>query len=107
MHSDKIPLADASVLSDYKQVNKSKEGPMNIRELIEQLEVLAEQCGDETEVRIAHQPSSPFELSIGAVEAVPNEEENESATETVVYIAEGEHMGYLSSQVAQAFGWRR
>lgn len=40
---------------------------MNIRDLIDNLESIADDYGDETEVRFASQPSWPFEYSIDSV----------------------------------------
>lgn len=90
---------------------------MRLSELIEQLEDLATQHGEEIEVRIAHQPSYPFEYSIGNVVAVdkdaPEDDDDEEAQvnapleETfVVYIGEGEQLGYLPGVVSKELGWR-
>jgi hypothetical protein len=43
---------------------------MNIREMIEALESITEEYGDEVDVRVADQPAWPFEYEIGQVEAV-------------------------------------
>ena len=90
---------------------------MNIRDLIEQLENLAEEHGDETDVRIAHQPSWPFEYEINSVEAVdlnadsghPDEghEDSEEPDALVVYLAEGSQLGYLPGAAVNALGWGR
>lgn len=93
---------------------------MNIQELIEELEYLVEQHGEETEVRFASQPSWPFEYSIDRIEAVAEEEceycdgegcencggsgESEDGTK-VVYLAEGRQIGYLPGSVKERLGW--
>lgn len=92
---------------------------MNIRELIDQLESFAEEHGDETEVRFAHQPNWPFEYAISSVEAVdlsePDEDEDseeelsrreDSEPNVVVYLAEGSQLGYLPGAASKALGWR-
>ena len=92
---------------------------MTIQELIEQLTQLAEEYGDEVEVRLATQPSWPFEYSIGNVIAVQSgmtkEEiaiaeaairDEKDSTKLVVYIGEGTQLGYLSGNVSRELGWR-
>ncbi len=100
---------------------------MNVGELKELLEGL----DDEVEVRIAHQPSWPFEYSIGRVVEVdlsedPEDEEDSDddadgtctacgrndcicdendESEAVVYIAEGAQLGYLPQAAATELGW--
>ena len=60
---------------------------MNIRNLIDELEYIAEESGDELEVRFASQPSWPFEYSINQIVPWTKEErveaEYESALEEV------------------------
>lgn len=92
---------------------------MNLRELISALECLAEEHGDEVEVRLAQQPRWPFELSVGEVLAVDlnagDEEYDEPpppdyappGPEVVVYLAEGGHLGYLPGRAQSALGWGR
>jgi hypothetical protein len=89
---------------------------MNIRELIEQLEDLANEHGDDVEVRFAHQPSWPFEYAISRVEAVNVSEDDEGYGDkveevesgaVVVYLAEGSQLGYLPGAAAQVLGWGR
>lgn len=103
---------------------------MNVRELKQILDDL----DDDTEVRIAHQPSWPFEYSISEVvesssndddiEDVENalktdltdDEKEEANAElqrleeenvTIVYIAEGTQIGYLPGAVTKQLGWGR
>lgn len=76
---------------------------MNLRELIEELERCAESYGDEVEVRLAIQPTWPFEHSIDQVE-VDNGDLDKPA---VVYIAEGSQLGYLPGEVTSGLGWGR
>ena len=97
---------------------------MQVRELIEFLEDMPE----DAEVRLAHQPSYPFEYSIGDVvevsghgqscpecdtdwdvhvdqgcdEPVPEDDDEPS----VVYIAEKSQLGYLSGHASRELGWR-
>lgn len=108
---------------------------MNIREMIEQLEEIAQAHGDEIEVRIAEQPHWPFENSISQIVAVNlseetcevcqgsqedddgnkcdncdgsgiYREENKTEDEFFVYIAEGQQIGYLPGAVSSELGWR-
>jgi len=80
----------------------------------------------DTEVRLATQPSWPFEYGIGDIASVGPDEPCPSCgrgsdqghdpdgcerdgepwpTETVVYIAEAGQIGYLSGLAATAVGW--
>ncbi len=73
-------------------------------ELIEALEGLDE----DTPVRLAHQPSWPFEYAIRAVATVPDvptEPWHGERQEQVVYLVEGEQTRYLPGEVADAIGW--
>lgn len=87
---------------------------MNVRKLIERLEHYATEYGDETEVRLAHQPSWPFEYSIGAVVAVDLADElpfeceqpaEPAPSELIIYIGEGRQLGYLPAQAAGELSW--
>lgn len=99
---------------------------MSLRDLIDSLQDLADEYGDDTEVRIAQQPQWPFEYSIGDIQAVSSgddddddddagdeagaeEAEGKEATddETVIYIGEGRQLGYLPGAAANALGWGR
>ena len=104
---------------------------MTLSELIEHLSTLAEGHDfDEVEVMLAHQPSWPFELSIGEpVLHDPLEEwEEENALTSsddpdyeewladraiaegkpkIIFIPEGLHQAYLRGGVAKLLGWRR
>ena len=86
---------------------------MTIKDLIEELEQMAEFCGEDTEVRLATQPSWPFEYSIGAVAAVNLNDDDEDGVERdgdeeeyVVYIGEGRQLAYLPGIASQELGWR-
>ena len=89
---------------------------MTIRDLIDELEDLAEEHGDETEVRLAIQPNWPFEHSIREIVAVSpadaaDEDEDEpgddAEAEPIVYIGEGSQIGYLPGLASRALGWGR
>ncbi|MCU0928810.1 MAG: hypothetical protein MUE62_06360 [Burkholderiaceae bacterium] len=91
-----------------------------LRYLIEQLQDMADTYGENTEVRIAHQPSWPFEYGIGEVVAGsegddddgdddPREggaQRDDDDTPVVVYIGEGTQLGYLPGNASRALGWR-
>jgi hypothetical protein len=89
---------------------------MKLNELIETLQQLAQEYGDETEVRLAVQPSWPFEHGIGRIEAVDlnggeDEDEGEGGgagpdANVIVYIGEASQIGYLPGAASRALGWR-
>lgn len=103
---------------------------MTIQELIEQLEDLREQVGEDAEVRYASQPSWPFENSIRDAYALTKDERRYMAEEAmreegmdegeikenidedeldeaedVVYLEEGRQIGYLPEEAKQLLGW--
>ena len=69
---------------------------MTIGELIAELEDLDE----DMEVRFASQPAWPFEYSISGVAWTPDGE-----SDRVVYLVEGDQLGYLPSEVKTELGW--
>ena len=104
---------------------------MRVAELMEELEYLAEQYPD-AEVRLAIQPSWPFEHSVAQVyaadanggrEPAPDPQDyeveadydedyaewqagiDEREAEMVVYLAEGGQIGYLPADAQQQAGW--
>ena len=100
---------------------------MTLTELLEQLQAFADQYDpDIVEVRLAHQPGWPFELSIGGLalrdpqaelldemqeagldDSQQKEELARIESEPVVlYIGEGRQIGYLPGEVARELGWR-
>lgn len=107
---------------------------MNIRELIEALESIAEDYGDDVDVHIAEQPSWPFENEINGVEVVDfskgepcemcdgkgkaggeecencngtgNYKEEGEEGEKVAYLVEGRQIGYLPGAASKTLGWR-
>jgi hypothetical protein len=72
---------------------------MTVRELIDHLS----DYDPDAEVRLAHQPEWPFEYSVQSVASAeeaaelrePDPDEDNAAPANVVYIAEGEQLGYL------------
>ena len=77
-------------------------GEVNINELIEHLQDLQSEHGDSIEVRLAMQPHWPMEYSIGSVGAAANH----GIIAPVIYIGEGQQLGYLSMAASIAVGWR-
>jgi hypothetical protein len=85
---------------------------MNVGELRELLEGL----DDDVEIRLAQQPSWPFEYSIARIEVVDlgDADEDEAdgradaddSDEQIVYIAEGSQLGYLPGAARDALDWR-
>lgn len=78
---------------------------MNLRELIDELERCAESHGDDTEVRLAIQPTWPFEHSIEQV--VIGNGDDDGEYRNIVYIAEGGQIGYLPGDVRKGLEWGR
>jgi len=81
---------------------------MKVIELKEALEGIP----DDAEVRLAMQPSWPFEYSIGDVIPIePDEEDFDEDLEEdeqpikVVYLTEGSQLGYLPGNATEAIGW--
>jgi hypothetical protein len=88
-----------------------------------ELKELLQDLDDEMEVRLAHQPSWPFEYSISGAEVVdlnepdpddtvePEDEEHPDDVEEpepneILYLAEGTQLGYLPGVVSRLLGWR-
>ncbi|MFJ2752657.1 hypothetical protein [Streptomyces sp. NPDC087297] len=67
---------------------------MTVSDLIAKLQ----RMNPEAPVRMASQPTYPFEYTIGAVE------EDEDGT---CWIAVGEQQGYLSGEARDTLGWNR
>jgi len=72
---------------------------MKVSELQVILESIVGDHGDHVEVRVAIQPSWPFEHEIGNVSAV------ESEGKTVLYIGEGKQIGTLPQIVQKDLLW--
>lgn len=69
-------------------------------------------CGvdPDTEVRIAEQPSWPFEYAIsGVVEVRMGDREDgadpDDTSTSVLYLVEGEQLAYLPGLASRAIGW--
>ena len=74
---------------------------MNINDLIENLEQLREEHGDDIELRYASQPQWAFENSISDNELQVVEIDGEKR----IYLAEGHQIGYLPSEAREAINW--
>lgn len=86
---------------------------MKIGELIERLQELAEEVGDDAEVRLMTQPNYPFENSIqGACSGAEingceegdegDDQDGDVEGDDVVYIVEGSQLGYGSKRAWEA-----
>lgn len=110
---------------------------MTLSDLIERLTALQDEHGADAEVRLAHQPSWPFEYAIDQViacdmhgdekqeindflnEADPLEDgdaideararlgELDGEPQVVVYLGEGSQLGYLPGVASAELGWSR
>jgi len=82
---------------------------MTLQDLIDQLQDLADDCdAQSTEVRLAIQPRWAFEHSISTVEIVGptvSEKKRNPDAPSVIYIAEGNQIGYLPTAAGVALGW--
>ncbi len=74
---------------------------MTVEKLIEMLEGM----NPEAEVRFASQPSWPFEYTISDLSAFTGEEESNDENCDVVYLIEGDQIGYLPEKVKYEIGW--
>lgn len=92
---------------------------MKLTDLIQQLQNIADEVSDpdRVEVRLAEQPSWPFEYGVEEVILVneyvyrnyADEDdccEHDFANNPVVYIAQGGQIGYLPGAVSNALCWR-
>lgn len=77
----------------------------SIRDLIEELEEIAQRHDDNLIVRLAMQPSWPLEYSIGDV--VEPARKNRSQDPGIVYLGEGDQIGYLPGAAASGLGWSK
>lgn len=68
---------------------------MTVGDLLE----LLEGYDEDTKVRIATQPSWPLEHSLGHEGAYDDDAK-------VLYLAEGQQLGYVPGHVAEQLGWR-
>jgi len=82
---------------------------MTLQDLIDQLQDLADDCDPTTtEVRLAIQPRWAFEHSIANVEMVEptaREQKRNPDAPSVIYIGEGNQIGYLPTAAGVALGW--
>jgi len=83
---------------------------MTVAELIEDLEEVAEENGEDTPVRLAMQPSWPMQYDIkGIGVAVGLDDPETDDTGAVCYLIEAgqvDHAPYLPGEVAAEIGWR-
>ena len=77
---------------------------MNINELIEQLQEIAE-VSPNAEVRYAAAPNWPMEYSIGNELTLVDKGSSAVGGEDVVYISERDQIGYLDGEAVDANGW--
>lgn len=77
---------------------------------------MLEGLDEDMEVRFASQPSWPFEYSINGAEVVDlnqpdddedtrTDEDREDDADEVLYLVEGNQIGYLPGVVTRAIGW--
>ncbi len=79
---------------------------MTVRELIEELRLMDQ----DAKVRFASQPSWPFEYSInGVIQTTVNKPGKYTdfgyEQEDVVYLEEGQQIGYLPKEAKDELGW--
>ena len=77
---------------------------MTLNELIERLEEYRDQLGEDAEVRLMTQQNWPFEntitgLASGAeINETDDDDDDDVETDAVVYIVEGQQLGYGSKR---------
>lgn len=75
---------------------------MTVQELIDELEMM----DPNAEVRLAMQPSWPFEYSIDQIAEVSVVNKfDEEVEKKVLYLSEGSQLGYLPGHVGEELGW--
>jgi len=83
----------------------------SLRDTIEQLQHVEKVLeaegidGRDIAVRLATQPSWPFEYDIDSISDAVNIAEEGKEKKYVVYLAEGYQIGYLPELGKEAFGW--
>ena len=77
---------------------------MKINELIQQLQEIAEVSPD-ADVRYAAQPNWPMEYSMAEELSLVDKGSSAVGDEDVVYLSEGNQIGYLDGEAADAIGW--
>ncbi len=77
---------------------------MKINELIEALQEIAEVSPD-ADVRYAAQPNWPMEYSMAEELSLVDKGSSAVGDEDVVYLSEGNQIGYLDGEAADAIGW--
>ena len=81
---------------------------MTLNELIERLEEYRDQLGEDAEVRLMTQQNWPFEntitgLASGAeINETDDDDDEDVETDAVVYIVEGQQLGYGSKRAWEA-----
>lgn len=77
---------------------------MTIGELLEELQMMAEEHGDDVEVRIAYQPSYPLAADLDAVTLVKNEQ-GVHRKDKIVWLAASTSVGYSENPYAPSQAW--
>lgn len=77
---------------------------ITLRDLINHLTSLEKKAGPEAPVRIAVNPSWPFEHHVDNVGMV-TEATEEGDLESVIYLSDGGQIDYLPSKAKKALGW--
>ena len=78
---------------------------MTLRELIEQLETMAEDFGDDTRVMAAHQPSWPLAEEIGEPVFRTDGHEEEDDSEDIVWLPLVGHPSDRSPYAPNVWEW--
>ena len=104
MYGQEIKIAVPPKRSDNTSIENKI---MTARDLIEELEYAISINGNEdVEVRVAQQPTWPFEYSIDeAVTIAVDDEEIGDKKEKIVYLSEGAQLGYLNEDASRELGW--
>ena len=71
---------------------------------VEELKEMLEDLPDDMEVRVAHQPSWPFEYEVTSAGVVRGDDDSEDEG-GVLYLGEGDQLDYLPGKARVAVGW--
>lgn len=71
-----------------------------------ELKDLLDGLDDDVEIRLAMQPAWPFEYSIDDACLIEREDEKNQREETILYLVEGDQLGYLPGDICDKLGWK-
>lgn len=73
---------------------------------VSELREILSEMPDDADVRLACQPSYPFEYSIGGVFHTTEIQDDFAGPDGIVYIGEQTQLGYLPGHASEGLGWK-